>query len=121
MDRSSWRPPSPFTPPVEVEVLQVPGRHARIGVDPRLSHGLRSFALLAFHDRSRVPFALPPMPIRHLVIAVLLLSAAPAFAAPAVAPLFAPFVKPAALAAPAKRPAPAVPTARPSPAGPPVM
>lgn len=58
------------------------------------------------------------MPFRRLAIAVLLLSAVPASAAPAVAPLLAPFVKPAAPAAPAKRPAPAT---RPSPDGPPVM
>jgi hypothetical protein len=60
------------------------------------------------------------MPFRHLAIAVLLLSAVPALAAPAVSPLFAPFVKPSAPAAPAKRLAPS-PVTRPSPAGPPVM
>jgi hypothetical protein len=63
------------------------------------------------------------MPFRRIAIAIagLLLSAVPAFAAPAVSPLFAPFVKPPAPAASPKRVAPAVPTTRPSPAGPPVM
>jgi hypothetical protein len=53
------------------------------------------------------------MPLRHLAIAVLLLFAAPALAAPAVVPVPAPLVKRPALAVPATRPSPA--------AGPPVM
>src|SRR5947209_690542 len=56
-----------------VEVLQLSRAHASIDVDTLRSHGLGSFALLAFHDQSRVPFALPPMNFRHLAIAVLLL------------------------------------------------
>jgi hypothetical protein len=63
------------------------------------------------------------MPFRLLALAALLLFAAPALAAPAVAPIFAPFVKRPAIAAPATRPPLAAPAKRPAPAtpSPPVM